>query len=139
MTSKNFGQDNQQDKLALNVSRDISNIQCTKKKHTKWSPSQVIRILGGSILIISIIAITVWSSSPIFADRSQPAIIGSIPQAANFVANYCLALVKHNFSQAQQYILPNSSSIPNLLQMAIIQQYNNTISSRQIPYEQLYL
>jgi hypothetical protein len=119
MTSKNFDQNNQQDKLAFDVSGNISNIQSTKENTNRWSRSQVISISIGSILILSIITVTIWSSSRIFADRSQPAIIGSIPQAANVVANYCKALVKHNFSQAQKYILPYSTFPSDLLQQQV--------------------
>jgi hypothetical protein len=115
MSTKNLDQDDPQSK----VSEDISDTRSTKKKGNQWSQSKIIGISGGSVLIISIIAVTVWSGSRIFANGSQSAPIGSIPQATNVIANYCNALVKHNFSQAQKYILPNSSSIPDLLQQEV--------------------
>jgi hypothetical protein len=119
MATKKFDQDDQQDELSFDVSGDISDIQSAKKKGTRRSRSQIIGISGGSVLIISIIAVTVWSGSRIFANGSQPVTTSNISQATNVVANYCNALVNHNFSQAQKYILPNSSSIPDLLQQEV--------------------
>jgi hypothetical protein len=119
MSTKDLDQDDPQSKKPFEVSEDISNIQSTKKEGNQRSQSKIIGISGGSVLIISIIAVTVWSGSRIFANSSQPTPIGSIPQATNVIANYCNALVKHNFPQAQEYILPNSSSIPDLLQQEV--------------------
>ena len=109
MATNNFDQDDQQDTLASEVNRGLSDRQSTKTIDFRPSRSQIIGISVGSILILSIIAATVWSGSSLFAKNSQPTIVGSIPQAANVVARYCNALVHHNYSQAQKYILPNST------------------------------
>ena len=109
MATNNFDQDDQQDTLASEVNRGLSDRQSTKKMGIRPSRSHIIGISVGSVLILSIIAATVWSGSSLFAKNSQPTIVGSIPQAANVVARYCNALVHHNYSQAQKYILPNST------------------------------
>ncbi len=119
MSTKNLDQDDQQSNILFDSSGDISDIQTAKKKGNRRLRSQIVGISGGSVLILSIIAVTVWSGSRIFANGSQPVTVGSIPQATNVVSNYCNALVKHNFSQAQKYILPNSTSPSDLLQQEV--------------------
>ncbi len=119
MSTKNLDQDDQQSTIPFDGSGDISGIQIAQKKDNRRLRSQVRGISGGSVLILSVIAVIVWSGSRIFANGSQPATIGSIPQATNVVSNYCHTLVKHHFSQAQNYLLPNSPSPSDLLQQEV--------------------
>ncbi len=119
MATNNFDQDDQQDTLASDVNRGLSDIQSTKTRGTQRLRPHIIGISIGSVLILSIIAATVWSGSRLFAKNSQPTIVGSIPQAANVVARYCNALVHHNYSQAQKYILPNSTNPSDLLRQEV--------------------
>ena len=119
MATNNFDQDDQQDILAIDVNSNFSNISSTKKMSSRAFQLQIIRFSALSLPILTILAVMVWSGSHLFANGSQAPLVGSIPQARNIVANYCNALVKHDFSQAQQYILPNSTSPSDLLQQEV--------------------
>ena len=119
MATNNFDQDDQQDTLAFDVNRGLSDRQSTKTIDFRPPRLQIISISVCSVLTISLIAVTVWSGSHLFAKNSQSTIVGSISQAANVVARYCNALVHHNYSQAQKHILPNSTDPSDLLQQEV--------------------
>ncbi len=116
MFTPKFHQHDSQAKTSLNTSGDIPMMQSIQSNGTRQRHSWVMGLAGAIVLLISLIAGTIWLDARVFAHNQKPTITGDGLQPTAIIANYCNALVKHDFSQAESYILPHSLSLPNLLQ-----------------------